>query len=125
MALPTMPQSSDSWFRKLGLPSNLTEMGSKDTELYEEEDRFVLDVEMPGFNAEDIQVTWNDGRLNIAAEKFEEKRDRKRTYHRKFRLPKEVIEEQIEAKYENGILEVIIPIEEGSSLRGREIPVHG
>lgn len=79
---------------------------------------------MPGFEKEDITVTWNDGGLNIAAETFDEKKDRKRTYHRKFRLPKDVQEEEIEAHYDKGILEVHIPIEEGSSLRGREVPIH-
>ncbi|MDY6769168.1 MAG: Hsp20/alpha crystallin family protein [Candidatus Nanohaloarchaea archaeon] len=118
------PTVADRWTQGIGLPSKLfSGTRSDDTELYEEDDAFVLSIEMPGFDSEDIDVTWNEGRLNVAAEHVDEERNRKRTYHRAFRLPKDVDTDGIEAVYENGILEVRLPIIEGSTIEGQPIDV--
>ncbi|MFB6187272.1 MAG: Hsp20/alpha crystallin family protein, partial [Halobacteriaceae archaeon] len=76
----------------------------------------------PGFDPEEITVTWNDGVLNIAAEHEDEKRGQRKTYHRRFRFPKEVADDEIAAKYTNGILEVRLPVQK-STLSGTEIEV--
>lgn len=123
MALPTRPATS--WTRGLDLPSNLFETGSDDYELYEEEDESVLTVELPGFDVEDIAVSWDDGMSNVAAEHHDERRNRQRTYHRRFRFPKRIDEDAIEAEYSNGVLEIRLPVETGGTVRGREIEVQG
>ena len=121
MALPTSPASS--WFQGTDFPSRLFETGSNDYELYEEDDEFVLSVEMPGFDPEEIDVSWADGVLNIAAEHEEERRGTRKTYHRRFRFPKDVDDEEIGAEYNNGILEVRLPVVSGSTTRGKEIEI--
>lgn len=121
MALRKNPASS--WMRGTDFPSRLFETGSDDYELYEEEDEFVLSVEMPGFDPEEITVSWNEGILNIAAEHEDEHRNQKRTYHRRFRFPKDVDDESIAAEYNNGILEVRLPIMTGTTVSGKEIEV--
>ena len=123
MALPTTTPSS--WMRSFDLPSRLFETGSDDYELYEEDDEFVLNVELPGFDVEDIDVSWDDGMLNIAAEREDEQRGERRTYHRRFRFPKRVDDEGIAANYTNGILEVRLPVETGATARGKQIEVEG
>jgi HSP20 family protein len=122
MALPRTPSS---WIQELDFPSQLLETGSTDYELYEEDDEFVLTVEMPGFDPADITVTWDDGVLNIAAEHVEDDRGRRKTYHRRFRFPKTVADEDIWAEYTNGILEVRLPIEMDAAVTGKEIEVQG
>jgi len=107
----------------MDFPSQLFETGSDDYELYEEEGEFVLSVELPGFNVEDIDVTWDDGMLNIAAEHEDEERNQRRTYHRRFRFPKRVDDAEIAARYQNGILEVRLPVTQGATARGKEIEV--
>jgi len=109
----------------IDFPSRLFETGSDDYELYEQEGEFVLSVEMPGFDVADIDVTWNEGVLNIAAEHEDDHRNRRQTYHRRFRFPKEVDEESIDAEYTNGILEVSLPVLEDTVARGRTIEVTG
>ncbi|PSQ01280.1 molecular chaperone Hsp20 [Halobacteriales archaeon QS_4_69_31] len=121
MALPTDPSSS--WFQSTEFPSRLFESSSSDYELYEEDDEFVLSVEMPGFDVEDIDVSWDAGILNIAAENEDEHRNSRRTYHRRFRFPKDVDDDAIRAEYTNGILEVRLPVETGATVTGREIEV--
>jgi HSP20 family protein len=123
MALPTSPASS--WFQSTDFPSRLFETGSNDYELYEEDDEFVLSVEMPGFDREEIEVAWDDGVLNIAAEHEDEKRGEQKTYHRRFRFPKTVDDENIVAQYNNGILEVRLPVMTGATTRGKQIEIQG
>lgn len=121
MALPTT--NPDTWTQSLDLPSRLFGTGGDDYELYEEDGSFVLSVEMPGFERTDIDVNWYDGRLNVAAEHHDDARNRKRTYHRTFRLPKDVDEDAVEARYENGVLDVTLPIESETAGKGVEIEV--
>ncbi|WP_251341653.1 Hsp20/alpha crystallin family protein [Haloplanus halophilus] len=121
MALRPSPPSS--WTSGMDFPSQFFETGRDDYELYEEDDEFVLSVEMPGFDPEDIDVTWNDGVLNVAAERTDESRNRRRTYHRRFRFPKTVADEDISAQYRNGILEIRLPVLEGATTRGTRIEI--
>ena len=125
MPLPTT--SNTSWMQGLDLPSRVlggeSPFGGTDYELYEEEGEFVLSVEAPGFEAEEIDVAWDDGVLNVSAEHFDEERGRKWTYHRRFRFPKDVEDEEITAQYQNGVLEVRLPMEVDATAHGRTIPV--
>jgi len=124
MALPTDPASS--WMQGLGLPSRVFDDASgTDYELYEADDEFVLTVELPGFDREEINLAWDDGVLNVAAEHVDDDRGRQRTYHRRFRFPKDIDEAEIAAAYTNGILEVTLPVETGGPARGTPIPIEG
>jgi len=121
MALPE--NLTSSWTQGLDLPSKLFESGRNDYELFEEEGEFVLTVEMPGFDPESISVTWDEGVLNIGAEHEDTQRGRRRTYHRRFRFPKTIDDESIEAEYNNGMLEVRLPIAAEETVTGTEIEV--
>jgi len=121
--LPT--NTTDTWFGNLDFPSRLFGTGRDDYELYEEDGEFVLSIEMPGFAREEIDVNWYDGRLNVAAEHEDESRGRVKTYHRTFRVPKEIEPDEIDARYTNGVLEVRLPILEGATARGHTIEVQG
>jgi HSP20 family protein len=99
------------------------ETSSNDYELYEEDDEFVLSVEMPGFDPGEINVSWDEGVLNIAAEHEDETRGERKTYHRRFRFPKNVEDDDIEAQYNNGILEVRLPVITDATTRGKQIEV--
>ena len=122
------PPTPSTWRQDLGLPSRLFGEGfhgSSDYELYQEDGGFVLSIDLPGFGREDIDLTWEEGVLNVAAERVDEDRGRKRTYHRRFRFPKDVDTDAISATYTNGILEVTLPIQESIELRGEQIPIEG
>lgn len=121
MALPT--SSTDSWMSGIDFPTRLFGTGDSDYELYEEDDEFVLSAEMPGFDPEEITVSWENGVLNVAAEHEDEQRNRRRTYHRRFRFPKNVDDEEITAEYANGILEVRLPVAAAAAVTGTEIEI--
>ena len=115
-----------SWRQSLDVPSRLFGegyTGSDDYDLYEEDDAFVLSIDAPGFDREEIDLTWDRGVLNVAAEHVDEERGRKRTFHRRFRFPKDVDTEAIDAAYRNGVLEVTLPIQQDIELRGEPIPI--
>jgi HSP20 family protein len=63
--------------------------------------------------------------LNVAAEHVDESRNRKRTYHRRFRFPKTIDEDAIAASYTNGVLEVRLPAVTGAETTGTPIPIEG
>ena len=92
------------------------------TDVREGEKSWELDVELPGFKKENISATLKDGYLTISAEKaVEETQDSEKkgrcvrrerwsgALSRAFYVGEGVTEEDIKAKYENGVLSISIP----------------
>ncbi|NHN41982.1 Hsp20/alpha crystallin family protein [Halorubellus sp. JP-L1] len=107
---------------------SMDRMGSA-TNLYEDEDSFVFVMDLPGFETDEIDLVFHDGHLEIAAatEVSEESetsfvRHSRRT-NETVAIPGAVDVEAIEASYQNGVLEVTIPILEDEIERGHEIDV--
>jgi len=87
----------------------------------EEKDRYIVKADLPGMKQEDIKVELDDSVLSISGERKHEKEenDEKKNYHyyersygsfqRRFILPKGTDSEKIDAKYEHGVLEIVIP----------------
>jgi HSP20 family protein len=79
-----------------------------------------LDLELPGLRPEDVEITTENGILTIRGEKRNERKEgEENRYHlversygsfmRSFSLPQGVDENQIQANFDNGILEIHIP----------------
>lgn len=89
---------------------------------------FIVEMSAPGYNKEDFKVELQDDVLSIEAKKEEEKSDENERYTRKefrttsfarsFRLPKSVKSDGIDAKYENGILKLVVPKREEAKTIG-------
>ena len=90
------------------------------TDVKELEDRYEVMVDLPGFHKEDIRLELNDGTLTISAVKSLDKEDESKgnyirrervvgNMQRSFYVGKALTEEDIHAKYENGILKLDIP----------------
>ncbi|MFW5983282.1 MAG: Hsp20/alpha crystallin family protein [bacterium] len=86
----------------------------------DKENELLVEAEIPGFNKEDIEVNIDDnGNLTISAEKREETEEEKEGFIRKERsyghlertipMPYEVDADNANAKYEAGILNIILP----------------
>lgn len=99
--------------------NNLEEKNKMNCDVYEKDDKFYIEIDMPGIKKEDITINLNKGNLNITVEKenTEEDSNRKylcrerkiyRKYQRSFYLG-DVMEENIEASFHNGILNIVIP----------------
>ena len=85
----------------------------------EKEDRFEVELAIPGFDKKDVHIELNDGLLTISSEKSSEDEEKDAHYSRRefqyasftrsFRLPDNVNVDDIQAKFNNGVLEVHIP----------------
>lgn len=95
-------------------------------------------VDLPGFKKDEIQLELNDGYLTISAEKGldKEEKDKKDKYIRReryagsmsrtFYVGESVTENDIHAKYENGILTLDVPKEEAKKVpEKRYISIEG
>lgn len=101
--------------------------------VWEEVDKFNLELSAPGFEKADFKIVLNNGVLNVSGEHKAEKETTEKNYTRKeynygsfqrsFTLPEDVNEEKIDAKYENGILKVVLPKKEGKIQTTKEINI--
>jgi HSP20 family protein len=83
------------------------------------EKNYEIDVSAPGMKKEDFNISVENRILTISAEVKDEKEVKEDKYtrrefvsssfNRSFSLPENVEENNIEAKYENGILKVTVP----------------
>lgn len=74
------------------------------TEIQEQENKYLMFIDMPGLNREDIKIEVHENTLSIQAQR---KRDKfTRSFQHSFYLPKTVDTDKIEARYENGVLKL-------------------
>jgi HSP20 family protein len=88
-------------------------------DVVEQEDRFVLRVDLPGLSEDDVKVELNENVLTISGERRSEHEERGNGYYRVERasgsfsrslvLPEGVDPESIDARFEQGVLEVSVP----------------
>ena len=118
----------------------IKEIGSKSREFYEfvlppidmyrNENSLKIVIDIPGFNKDDIKLTLCEDILSIKAEKTIDEKEseslisnqRPNVIDKKVRLPIDIKEgeEKIEsAKYENGVLTVVIPVQK----HGKDITI--
>lgn len=102
-------------------------------DIFEEKDHLKLMVEIPGVKPADVKLSLESNMLTIRGEKkqvAEEKTEKVHRYERSygvfersFSLPSTVDAERIDARYDQGVLTVLLPKVEKA--RPREIPVKG
>ncbi|CAA7615085.1 putative Heat shock protein Hsp20 [Magnetospirillum sp. LM-5] len=84
-------------------------------------DCYQITTELPGLDAQDVDVTVKDGVLMIHGEKTVERGiDR---FERLFRLPEDADAEGIGAEFATGILTITVPKHEKDAVRDRKIAV--
>ena len=95
------------------------------TDIQEHEDGYTLEMDLPGFKKEEIQVELNNGYMTISAAKGldEDEKDKKSgkyirrerytgSCQRSFYVGEDVTEEDIKAEFKHGILKLFIPKKE-------------
>ncbi len=92
--------------------------------IIEEEKDFKIELAAPGLEKKDFKVEVNNNVLTISAEKEEEKKEEHKNYKRRefsynsfsrsFTLPENSLPDRIDAKYENGVLTLLLPKKEVS-----------
>ena len=93
------------------------------TDVKETDGGYELDVDLPGFKKEEIKLELENGYLTISAAKAVENKDEQNgkvlrqerysgTMTRSFYVGEHVTEEDVKAKYENGVLCLSVPKKE-------------
>jgi HSP20 family protein len=86
--------------------------------IMENEDGYMLSLAVPGMKKEDLKISLEGSMLciNSQKEEIEERFTRKEfnfySFSRSFTLPEDVKPEYIEAKYEDGLLRIVLPRKE-------------
>lgn len=104
---------------------------SPNVDIYENEDQFVLEAELPGMSREDFDLTVENNVITLRGQRQFEKRDETDTYHRveraygsfmrSFTLPNTVSADGANADYRNGVLRVTLPKREETKARRIEV----
>lgn len=89
-----------------------------ESEVTETDEQFVLSLDLPGLNREDIKVEVNNNILSISGERKE-----RGQFSRSFKVPNTVRTDKVQASYENGVLELSLPKAEIAKPRTIEIKV--
>jgi len=99
-----------------------SEVTSPPANISETNKEFRLDLSVPGMKRDDFKIDVEDGVLSISSEKEEEKKEEDKNYRRQefsyssfcrtFDLPDNVDENNINAKYDNGMLQITMPKKE-------------
>lgn len=93
------------------------------TDLKEKDGKYMLEIDVPGYDKEDIKIELNEGYLTVSAEKNEEKEDKDKhakylkrerftgMCSRNYYVGEGLKEEDIKASFKNGILSIEFPKE--------------
>ena len=96
-------------------------MNAMRCDIHEKDDSYLLDIELPGYNKEDIEMSVKDGYLTVSASRnneSEEKNDKgeiirqeriQGTCSRSFYVGETVDTDHIHAHYDNGELKITLP----------------
>ncbi|RKX96138.1 MAG: Hsp20/alpha crystallin family protein [Spirochaetes bacterium] len=100
-------------------------------DIKEEKDKYIMEVELPGFTEKDVELKVENNVLTLSSKKEETKEESKKGYIRKerksysfsrsFSLPENTDVDKIKASFKNGILNIEIPKEPESQPKYIEV----
>lgn len=103
-------------------------------DVLEEKDNYVVQVELPGINKEDVKLSLEQGTLTITGErKAETKNETATAYHlerfqgrfqRTINLPESIAADKVKAQYKDGVLTVTLPKREEAKPRQIDIALN-
>jgi HSP20 family protein len=104
-------------------------------EVFQRGNDLVVHADLPGMSPEDVQIDIEDGVLTISGERRQSNENREEGFYRSERsygsfarsiaLPEGVDEDQVNARYEHGVLEVTVPLPQQQRQRGRRVQIQG
>lgn len=119
-----LPNTVESFFDRYYSDANSSFVPK--TDIAETDNEFQIQLAVPGMKKENFKIDLNDGLLTISGDRKFEKEETGKNFHtiqteygsfkKTFQLPKDVAAKKIEATYENGILNVIVPKDKSKKL---------
>ena len=121
----------DRWEEESGL-THWEEKRAPLVDISENEKEYLISAELPGVEKKNLHVDVKDNLLTLSGERKEEHKKKENghrrlerfygSFQRSFVLPDGVDTEKINAKYENGLLNVTIPKAEPEE--AKKVPIH-
>ena len=117
-----MPTFMSNWFDNFGMiPSNFT--NSPKVNVKETDKAYEIEIANPGFGKDDTKIEVKDGIIFVSmsseskegendGDKYHVKQWSKSSYKESWNIPENVIEDQISAKHDNGVLTITLPKKE-------------
>jgi len=100
-------------------------------DVFEDDDRLVVKVELPGIDPEAVEVSVEDSTLTVSGSREFERETEERNYHRierrygafsrSLRLPQTADAERVDARFDRGVLTIEVPKREEARPRRIEI----
>ncbi len=88
-------------------------------DLAETTEAYLITVDLPGIDKKDVAINFHDGTISISGERKTETSDEGKNYvrverstgnfYRSFSIPNAVQADKIEAKYSDGVLQIVVP----------------
>lgn len=134
----------DRWFGDFGGTSLLPRfdellgqaqsLWSPQIDIFEREGNLIVHADLPGLRQEDVRVSVDRGMLTVSGQRREESANEREgnvyyrersfgSFQRSVTLPENVDTSQVRASFENGVLEVTVPMPQQARQQGREIPI--
>ncbi len=97
-------------------------------DIYEKDDKYFIEADLPGVSKENINISYSKGYLNIKTTQKDEVQEENKTYIRRERNYKklersfyvgDIEETKIKATYKDGILNVTIPKQKDNNTNKR------
>ncbi len=135
---PAFPSFFDNWINRdlmdwMNWNYSNTNTTVPAVNIVENENEYAIEVAAPGMTREDFKVNLDNDTLTITSEKKEEHNESKKgeytkrefsyqSFQRSFTLPERLVDgDKIAAKYENGILHIVLPKREEAKPRPARI----
>lgn len=132
-----MDRVFDDFMHGFGTPAASLPEGviSPRVNVVEKENSLEITAELPGVDQKDIELDLSEGMLTLKAEHKQEKEEGGEderyhvveraygTYMRRFAIPFESDQDKVEARFENGVLNVSVPRSAEAEKRTRKIEV--
>lgn len=124
-----MDKLFDNFWRSVGLPSKSASFSLPSLDIYSDDDQhMVVEMQAPGFDTDDIEMSVRDGVLEIRGQKSnkQEEGDKKRSYMvresnasfaRRVVLPEGADANNITAELDKGLLKVTVPVKRPEAKR--------
>ena len=123
----------DSLFSDFEGGSSFVSQWAPRVDVMEHGDAYMIKVELPGVNKNDVKITLQENVLTIRGEKKQEEEEKETNYHRversygsferSFTLPTGVKSDQIDASYKDGVLTITLPKVEEAKPKEIEVKV--
>ena len=110
------PRFWDNLFNDVAPQTKMQSLGNLD--LYEDEKNLYAEVELPGFNRNQFEITLEEDVLNLSAERILENQESQDNYFvkerrqgkwsRTLKLPVAISEKNVHATYQDGLLKITL-----------------